>query len=486
MEDMHIHLKRGVTDINIMDDYVKKCKKMKMERVLFLDHGNRESPKHTPVLNDYEVVKKFFENIDSIRKKYPEIHIYKGIESDFSYDEEFSKKEIKLINDFKFDIVIGSVHGMGKADYRDYLQANIDMINKYPINLVGHLKLRKEYEEYKDLIEEIVCRATKKNIGFDINTSDRSRWNLRQLEFMLGLFEKYGTKYTIGSDAHSIDEIGYEVEEMHKKIDKIKNNAEIEIEYSIVSRGTEKKGSKGYMGITKVDNHTRYLVLSKHFDKYIDTYKDSFKISEEYSIDNIAVSRFELMSALALEPIKKKLKDNILIVGFGNIGFSCLVYLINNGFKNIKINTREIRDFQKKAIAVINKKYSLNITFTEDYAGFDTYIEAVGNSKVIKNIIENANYKAKIILLGMAQDGEYLINPIDISRNNLTLIGGHELNGIAYKERNKFFQKILNENKKFDFSRYVNIYKCNDKILEKIMKRKENFIEVIGYDIQNQ
>ena len=63
MEDMHMHLKKGVTDISIMQKYVEKCKEMKLNRVLFLDHGNRMSPKHTPVLNAPQVIDKFFENI---------------------------------------------------------------------------------------------------------------------------------------------------------------------------------------------------------------------------------------------------------------------------------------------------------------------------------------------------------------------------------------------------------------------------------------
>ena len=156
MEDMHIHLKKGVTDISIMREYIEKCKKCNIKRVLFLDHGNRESKKHIPVLNDYNVVKQFLENIKTVREEYPEIEINAGIESDFSYDEEFAKKELDLINNFEFDLVIGSVHGMGNADYKDYLQANIDMLNTYPINILGHLKLRKEYEEYKEFYSKFV------------------------------------------------------------------------------------------------------------------------------------------------------------------------------------------------------------------------------------------------------------------------------------------------------------------------------------------
>ena len=70
MEDMHMHLKKGVTDISIMQKYVEKCKEMKLNRVLFLDHGNRMSPKHTPVLNEPQVIDKFFENIKIINMRF--------------------------------------------------------------------------------------------------------------------------------------------------------------------------------------------------------------------------------------------------------------------------------------------------------------------------------------------------------------------------------------------------------------------------------
>ena len=200
MEDMHIHLKTGVTDISIMKKYIEKCRKLGINKVLFLDHGNRISKKHTPVLNEPQVIKNFFNNINIVQKENPDMEINVGIESDFSYDKEFKEKEMKIITSYPFDYVIGSVHGMEKSDYIDYLQANIDMLETYKIDIIGHLKLRKEYDKYKDIIEKIVKIATDKNVKFDINTSDRSRWNIQQLEYMLNLFKKYGTQYTIGSD----------------------------------------------------------------------------------------------------------------------------------------------------------------------------------------------------------------------------------------------------------------------------------------------
>ncbi len=484
MEDMHIHLKKGVTDISIMQKYVEKCKEMKLNKVLFLDHGNRMSPKHTPVLNKPKVINKFFENIKIVKENNPDIEINAGIESDFSYDEKFKNKECKIIKSYPFDYVIGSVHGMEKADYMNYLQANIDMIETYPINIIGHLKLRKDYEQYKEKIEEIVKLATEKNLMFDINTSDRSRWNIQQLEYMLNLFKKYGTKYTLGSDAHNIDEIGYHMKEEYIKINKILNRAERDIEYTVVSRGTEKAGSKGYIGITKIENDKRLLVLSKHFDKYIDTYKDSFEIPSQYTIENIAISRFELMGAITIKPILDIIQDNILIIGLGNVGFTTMLYLLENKYKNISIKTNKAEIYQIKAIDKLNKEYNSNIKFVDNYnSDYDTYIEATGSSKVIENIVETAQNLSKIILLGVPREEKYLINPLDINRKNLIFVGGHELNGHSIEQRKRIFEELLKINSKKDFKSFVNVYYAKKGIIEKILDYKENFIEVIKYDL---
>lgn len=483
MEDMHIHLKKGVNDIDIMRKYAEKCIELGIEKVVFLDHGNRESKKHTPVLNTKEVIDKYFENIEIIKKEYPNLEIKTGLESDFSYDKEFSEKEISIINNYDFDVVIGSVHGMGKAEYKDYLKANKDMILNYPFNVVGHLKLRKEYEQYKNEIEEIVKLASERNIRFDLNTSDRSRWNIQQLEFMLGLFDKYKVEYSFGSDAHCIEEIGYGIKEIYIKIDKIKSNAESDIEYTIVSRGTEKYGSKGYMGISKVIDGNRLFLLSQHYDKYIDTYKDSFKIPEKFYIENIAFSRFELMSALTIKKIEKMIKDNILIIGLGSLGFTCLFYLLKLGFKNIKILTRNVKEFQMEAIKLLEERFNVKLEFANEFEKFDTYIDATGNSEVIKNVFENANNGSNIILLGTPRDEKYFINPLEINRKSLAIYGGHELNGHTSTERKEILFELLNENDMEDFSKFINIYKSNKNVVEKILNKKENIIEVIKYDI---
>ena len=62
-------------------------------------------------------------------------------------------------------------------------------------------------------------------------------------------------------------------------------------------------------------------------------------------------------------------------------------------------------------------------------------------------------------------------------------IGGHELNGHTIEERRKILEELLKINSKKDLKSFVNVYHVQDDIIEKILKHKENFIEVIKYDL---
>ena len=152
--------------------------------------------------------------------------------------------------------------------------------------------------------------------------------------------------------------------------------------------------------------------------------------------------------------------------------------------KNISIITNKIEKYQTEAINRLNKEYNSNIKFVDNYDfDYDTYIEATGCSEVIKSIVETAPNLSKIILLGVPREEKYLINPLDINRKNLMFIGGHELNGHTIEERRKIFEELLKINSKKDLISFVNVYHVQEDIIEKILEHKENFIEVIKYDL---
>lgn len=220
MEDMHIHLKDGINNYDKMKEYINKCINMGINKVVFLDHGNRISPKHSAVIYDKEIINNFFSLIECAKREYPDISINSGIEVDFSFDEDFREREIEIMNS-GFDYVLGSVHGMKELSKSEYYTANKLLIDVYPINVLAHLKLDDNYLNYSKQISEIVRKCALKNIKIEINTSDRSIWSLEQLKFMMNLIRKYNCEYTIGSDAHKVDEIGYNLEKIYSNLEKL-------------------------------------------------------------------------------------------------------------------------------------------------------------------------------------------------------------------------------------------------------------------------
>ena len=159
------------------------------------------------------------------------------------------------------------------------------------------------------------------------------------------------------------------------------------------------------------------------------------------------------------------------------------MHLLKKGYHNISILTNDIKEFQISGLEQLNKTFNSNIQFVNEIKNYNTYIDATGNSNVIKNIFDNINNGSTLILLGTPRDAEYLIDPLDIHRKSLKIFGGHELNGHTMDERRKLFKELLNENKKYSFEKFVNIYMDETNIVNKILESKNNFIEVIRYEV---
>lgn len=476
MEDMHIHLKKGITDYEVMKSYINRCIELGFEKVIFLDHGNRTSPKHKPVLNNDLVIDEFFRLIELARCEFKDIKIYTGIEVDYSSDVEFRSNELKLMNK-NFDYILGSVHGIKSLTEEEYYKSNIDLINTYPINILCHLRLYDDYLKYDLLINEIVKKCSEKDIMIEINTSDRAIWNFNQFEYMMNLFKKYNVKYTIGSDSHKVDELGTNYELIN---DYFKNRKR-EIEYSIISRGTEKSGSKGYMSVSKEIDGIRYLLVQDHKEKCIVSFKDSLNCYT-YDINNIAFSRFELIPSLVLN--RNSFNDNILLCGLGNIGITTLVYLLDNNYKNIDIYTNDLSNYVISGIELLKEIYKVNINLVDKIdKEYNTYIDTTGVSSVLENIFENIKFNKDVFLIGTPRESKFLIDPLLIHRNNLRIIGAHEIRGIDKKLRQDTFKELLEINKNKEYlNKLINISPYEDDIIERKLESKSNFIEVIKYE----
>lgn len=207
VKDMHIHVRDGLENPDVFHKMIEYGVSIGIEEFLFLEHGFRISEKHTPILVDEKTAEKLKNKVKYLNTAYPKIKVWSGIEIDYSKNKDFRNRTLKYIENNKFDFVIGAIHSL-KLDSDEYYTAIIDMINSYPINIVAHIKMYDNYQS-QNLIHQIMQLCAIKDIYIEINTSDRSIWDIYQLNFMLSLMKKYGVNYTIGSDAHCLEEIGY-------------------------------------------------------------------------------------------------------------------------------------------------------------------------------------------------------------------------------------------------------------------------------------
>lgn len=216
MNDMHVHLKEGIYNQNIFNEYVKRCIELGIEKVVFLDHGNRISLKHKPVLNTKDSINLLIEKVKSYNNK--NLIIYYGIEIDYSTNNDFRNETFKILNYGNFEWVVGAIHSMKFESLKQYLECVLDMINNYDINVIAHLMPSNEYAKYEYLLIDILKICHNKNIAIEINTSKRSLWSDELLYYFLDLLEKYKVNYVFGSDAHQIAEIGQGIKEAQEKV----------------------------------------------------------------------------------------------------------------------------------------------------------------------------------------------------------------------------------------------------------------------------
>ncbi|MEN8905062.1 MAG: hypothetical protein ABF289_03790, partial [Clostridiales bacterium] len=211
------------------------------------------------------------------------------------------------------------------------------------------------------------------------------------------------------------------------------------------------------------------------------------KFGNKYDIYNIVLSRFELISAIMYEENKKLIKNNIVIIGAGNLGFSCLIHLLDKGIKDITLVKNRDTFFLKNAIRILEDEYDLNIITLNKIEKYDynVYIDSTGKKEIITEIIEKSKEYAKVILLGTPREPNCKVDLLIIHRKSLKLIGAHEICGVNEVYRNQLLIKLLekNKNKKSYIKQFVNIYKYSIEQIKGILKEKNNIFEVLKYDL---
>ena len=242
-------------------------------------------------------------------------------------------------------------------------------------------------------------------------------------------------------------------------------------EYSIVSIGTERNGSDGYMCISEVIHQRRYIVPLSHQTQEIHDLKYALEISKEVPIEIVAVSRFQLITALAQNGQWRSIK-NALVIGSGALGFATYLELKRNQVKNVEMISRrkESQSKYKNSFAIFDYKDA-------NWKQYDTFFECTGDHTVIEHIIEVAPLGSYIYLIGTPREGP-CVNMLTVHRRNLKFMGVHEINGMVQEKRQEVFNKIINDyagSEPYYLNEIVKIHSYSQEALREILEH--NFVE---------
>ena len=168
--DYHVHTNYSDDSTYLMEDVIKDAIKMKMDEICFTDHvdygikkdwdeGPIEYLYGQPQVNvDYP---KYFKEIESLRKKYPNITIRQGME--FGVQVHTIPRYQKLYEQYDFDFIILSIHQVNNQEFwtqdyqkeksqqeyiEGYYQEMLNVVKKYKnYSVLGHLDLMTRYDE---------------------------------------------------------------------------------------------------------------------------------------------------------------------------------------------------------------------------------------------------------------------------------------------------------------------------------------------------
>jgi len=224
--DYHIHtmFSDGKKDIN---DYVEEAVKRKIDEIGFSDHIYFKKAVWSM---DFAELPNYVNRINALRKA-SKIFIKMGLEVDFVPSK--MDKLMRMIEGFNFDFLMGSVHFIGdwlidsekqihkwrgkSVDqvYQQYFVLVQNMAKSGLFDIVGHLDLVKKFNfrpkrNITDLLFETVEVIKKSKMCIEVNTGGLRKpcHEVYPSEKLMKMCFDNGLPITLGSDAHSPEEVG--------------------------------------------------------------------------------------------------------------------------------------------------------------------------------------------------------------------------------------------------------------------------------------
>jgi len=205
LTDLHLHT--NYTDgQNAIEEMVKSAISKGLKKIAFTEHVRKNSIFFTDFMAEFEDLK------DKYKDK---IEIFSGVEVkaiDYNGNLDIKKEMEKLV-----DIIIGVAHtypgfkgNIDRLDYKEALELEFKtlkgIIEKANVDIIGHIggTCIKRFGKFNiDLVRELVIMCKEKGIVVEINS--RYHKNLNEIMKIVMDINPY---ISLGSDAHSINEVG--------------------------------------------------------------------------------------------------------------------------------------------------------------------------------------------------------------------------------------------------------------------------------------
>lgn len=264
--DYHVHPDYSIDALPIkMRDYCFRAVELGLREICFTTHFEcdpvrrhidnfvfLDGKKHPA--DDLTWLDSYFKEIEDARKEFGTdgLKVRAGIE--IGYEPGQERKIEKVLRTYEFDFVLGAIHCLDhiaissiqespryfrshsisemQKDYFNSLKlavetglfhciAHVDLYRRYGIKYYGHEILT----VHQGAIEPILKKMAQLNIGLEINTSSLRRGSkeFHPSKEIVSMAVEAGIKiFTVGSDAHSLEDLGGYIDKALAFLDKFK------------------------------------------------------------------------------------------------------------------------------------------------------------------------------------------------------------------------------------------------------------------------
>ena len=235
LSDYHVHSNFSFDSEESPDNIVSRAIELGMPCIAITDHQDF----NWPVEGEFPYIDfdNYFSTLDELSSKYEDkIKIIKGIE--LGLVEDAKSQCQNLIKNNAFDFVIGSCHIVDNMDpyysgfwknrkdrdaFELYFKTLLKGIKSFDrFDTLGHMDYIVRYSpnkdtnysvlDYRDIIDEILTLIISQNIKLEINTANLAKgfsFPNPHTDIIKRYKELGGEYVTVGSDAHTPENIGY-------------------------------------------------------------------------------------------------------------------------------------------------------------------------------------------------------------------------------------------------------------------------------------